>query len=61
MHIVIKGAKHCILCTFKLVSNNYGDVDWSAPLVTVNDLALIAVDESFQNKIRSQDGFTVIT
>jgi hypothetical protein len=44
MHIVKNDGKHCILCTFKLVSNNYGDVDWSAPLVTVNDLAFTAVN-----------------
>ena len=42
------------------VSNYYGDVDWSAPLVTVYGLALIAVDEKSQNKVWNHDGSNVI-
>jgi hypothetical protein len=51
-----------VLCvrTLNYIANKYGDVDWAAPMVTVYDLAFLAVDESFQNKIDNQYGFIVI-
>ncbi len=56
-----KRCKTLWLCTLNFISNIYGDVDWSAPLVTVSDLALIAVDGKFQNKLKIQDGSSVFT